>query len=99
MLETGGVLRTWALESKPQSGEMVWASKLADHRIAYLEYEGPISGNRGDVQRVDEGEYRGIEDSAEQILVELKGKTLRGSATLRCVDEVAQRWTIAFSEP
>lgn len=31
------------------------AQRLADHRAAYLDYEGPVSGNRGDVERVAAG--------------------------------------------
>jgi hypothetical protein len=31
--------------------------KLADHRIAYLTYEGPVSGDRGFVRQVESGLY------------------------------------------
>ncbi|MDF1809750.1 MAG: hypothetical protein P1U42_08650 [Phycisphaerales bacterium] len=31
------------------------ATRIADHRAHYLTYEGPISGNRGDVSRVANG--------------------------------------------
>jgi hypothetical protein len=31
---------------------------LANHRRAYLEYEGEISGNRGRVSRIEEGTYQ-----------------------------------------
>ncbi len=37
--------------------EKAKARRLPDHRLAYLEYEGPVSGNRGSVLRVDSGEY------------------------------------------
>ena len=57
MLEAGGVLRTWRLLSEPGPGRVVWAERLADHRIAYLEYEGPVSGGRGSVARWDYGTY------------------------------------------
>lgn len=30
---------------------------LGDHRNAYLTYEGPVSGNRGEVRRVALGEF------------------------------------------
>jgi hypothetical protein len=33
------------------------AQRIADHRLAYLEYEGPISGGRGTVRRLDGGSY------------------------------------------
>lgn len=33
------------------------ARRLPDHRSAYLEYEGPIAGNRGQVSRIESGQY------------------------------------------
>ncbi|MAE65435.1 MAG: hypothetical protein CMJ18_14285 [Phycisphaeraceae bacterium] len=30
---------------------------IGAHRRAYLDYEGPVSGDRGDVRRVDEGRF------------------------------------------
>ena len=33
------------------------AEVLPDHRLAYLDYEGPISGDRGSVTRWDRGTY------------------------------------------
>ena len=44
MLETGQVLRTFALPRWPAAGEVTAAEALADHRLAYLDYEGPITG-------------------------------------------------------
>ncbi len=32
--------------------------RLKDHRLEYLDYEGHISGNRGQVYRIDRGRYR-----------------------------------------
>ena len=63
MLETGGALRTWALDEPPErvrSGQgehSVQGELLRDHRLAYLDYEGPVSGDRGTVVRWDTGEY------------------------------------------
>lgn len=34
------------------------ATQLPDHRLAYLEYEGAVSRNRGSVQRLVRGSYR-----------------------------------------
>lgn len=34
------------------------AERVADHRAAYLTYEGPISGGRGRVRRVASGRWR-----------------------------------------
>ena len=55
MLESGDVLRTWRLAEPPQPGRAVAAEPIGDHRRAYLDYEGPIRGNRGRVKRWDGG--------------------------------------------
>ena len=36
-------------------GEQVAARRIADHRPAYLEYEGPVSPDRGSVARIANG--------------------------------------------
>lgn len=46
MLETGATLRTWRLSTLPASEHSVDATALPDHRSFYLDYEGPLSGNR-----------------------------------------------------
>jgi hypothetical protein len=97
MLEADGVLRTWALEGEPRCGRTLEATHLADHRTAYLDYEGPVSGNRGDVRRMDYGQYELVEQSSDEVHVQLMGATICCRVTLRCVDESAQRWTVTFS--
>lgn len=95
MLEAGGVLRTWALDGLPVAQETVAALQLADHRLDYLEYEGPVSGNRGSVKRIDCGEYVVLAESSEQLEIALLGELLRGRATLSTTSE-HQRWRFAF---
>ena len=58
--------------------------KNADHRRAYLSYEGSVSGERGQVRRVDEGEIISSQWNSEAghwVLV-LNGRRLRGEFTL-----------------
>ncbi|GIX00897.1 MAG: hypothetical protein KatS3mg111_4229 [Pirellulaceae bacterium] len=43
--------------SDPRQGHRVTAVRLPTHRRKYLEYEGPLSGQRGHVQRVAGGTY------------------------------------------
>ena len=82
MLEHGGVLRTWRLHEFPNSGAHVEAERLADHRLAYLDYEGPVSGGRGEVVRRDRGRYETIEAGPGSLLVRLAGRQLRGCARI-----------------
>ena len=59
MLESDGVLETWALDSEPSAGRTISAKRLVEHRLAYLEFEGEISGGRGSVRRIWKGTFLG----------------------------------------
>ncbi len=83
ILETGEVLRTWAIDEPIVAGVDLPARAIADHRRLYLQYEGEISGNRGRVRRLDEGTYRVLLWSAEHIRLELAGSQLVGEVDLR----------------
>ena len=82
MLEAGDCLRTWAIDLPIVSGIELPARSLGDHRLAYLYYEGPVSGQRGSVRRVAEGTFRTIAWSAEHIHVRLSGAQLVGEVEL-----------------
>jgi hypothetical protein len=57
LLEHNGSLLTWRLPIEPLLEEnRCQAKQLSPHRLVYLTYEGPISGNRGTVKRVASGE-------------------------------------------
>ncbi len=58
------------------------AIRLADHRLAYLDYEGPLSGDRGSVRCVDRGTFLVVKECSERLVVELQGSILSGSVTL-----------------
>lgn len=51
LLEAGPVLLAWRLFAEPVPGAWVPAEPNADHRLLYLDYEGPVSGGRGSVSR------------------------------------------------
>jgi hypothetical protein len=82
MLEAGNVLRTWSLAHAPAPGVEIDARTLADHRLAYLDYEGPISGDRGSVTRWDSGTYAIETESESEITLRLTGEILSGRATV-----------------
>lgn len=93
MLECGESLRTWALQLQPDSPEPQWAEALADHRLAYLEYEGTVSGGRGSVARWDAGSYdlqdeTGVSDLSFSINV--AGARMRGEVKLLLVADAWQ---------
>jgi hypothetical protein len=53
----GGALATWRSPRWPMS-ERTQLVQLGEHRREYLDYEGPVSGNRGTVHRVAQGPCR-----------------------------------------
>ncbi len=87
MLEDAGRLLTWRLPAAPsdpavQRGRVLVATPLADHRLAYLNYEGPVSGNRGRVIRREQGTFEWVERTPERITVRVAGAILHGTITL-----------------
>ena len=83
LLEDGPACRTWRLGAEPSPAAATPAEQIADHRLVYLAYEGPVSGNRGNVTRWDVGEFEWIADSADRIELNLAGTKLRGRYLLR----------------
>ncbi len=86
-----GRLKTFRAECWPVRGEAELL-ELTDHRAAYLDYEGPISGGRGSVRRIESGEYRsepGWEIDAARRTIVIGQSVL----TLLC-DSQTKRWCI-----
>lgn len=82
MLETEAGLRTWALPIEPALQMPIAADELPLHRVDYLDYEGPVSRDRGSVHRWDSGTLRWIADEPHRVEVELAGERLRGRAVI-----------------
>lgn len=98
MLEAAGVLRTWAVESRPDDAASQTAEALPDHRIAYLEIEGEVSGGRGFVTRWDEGAFEWLEEpaaSASELRVRIDGRRLRGVVVMSR-KAIAAGWRYEF---
>jgi hypothetical protein len=96
MLESGEALRTWALDVEPWSSPETAAQELPDHRLAYLDYEGPVSGNRGSVTRWDAGEYRLEHATPDEIKLVLRGARLNGSLALERHSGESHSWRVSF---
>ena len=76
MLEAGEVLKTWSLPQPPEPGVEMACNSLPDHRLLYLDYEGPISGDRGSVSRWDRGTYCIERQDEREWIVELAGNRI-----------------------
>lgn len=105
MLEVDGVLATWELSDLPAAWAAVLnleqreirspmtVTRLPDHRLAYLDYEGPVSGNRGSVTRIAGGSCKILESNSAMLLAILHGESLRGEVKLTRVKD-SDRWEL-----
>ncbi len=96
MLEKQADLRTWRLLQPAAAGSEIPAEALPPHRLSYLDYEGPVSGNRGKVVRWDAGQYVSVVDREECVEVELHGERLNGRAVLRRAAD-GRGWSFYFT--
>jgi hypothetical protein len=109
MLEAGAVLQTWALAELPNgwqaladdAGRLTFSAsnsvaveRLGDHRLAYLDYEGPVSGDRGRVRRLDAGKYS---EQEELHTFMLDGQFIRGEITLRQISSDEALWQLTVT--
>jgi hypothetical protein len=92
LLEAGAVLRAWRLAGPPRPGGTVAATANFDHRLFYLDYEGPVSGGRGRVRRWDAGQFTWEAADADRVAVRLDGGQVRGLAVLEKTGE--DSWTL-----
>ena len=83
LLEAGPACRTWRLSAPPRPGQLVLAEAIPDHRLMYLDYAGPVSGDRGTVQQWDAGHFTWITATAERITILLHGRHSHVRLTLR----------------
>jgi hypothetical protein len=92
LLEEGDSLRTWRLLRSPDTAGPIAAEALPDHRLDYLDYEGPVSRNRGEVRRWDRGDYQTLHETTDRIEIRLHGENLNGLFVLERTDD-AGNWT------
>ena len=98
MLETHEALTTWALAEPPDTAASIPAEALPDHRLAYLDYEGPgeLTGGRGQLLRWDAGTLQLESRSDAQLVATLSGAKLVGRVTLTRSEESSNSWQFRY---
>ncbi len=66
---------------EPRPGQRIASEAIADHRLHYLTYEGPVSGNRGNVTQWDVGTFWGLIDE-DTFSVRLAGGRFQGTCDM-----------------
>lgn len=92
MLEQDESLATWKVyHDLLEVGKEEWELlRIGDHRPAYLDYEGAVSGRRGEVRRVCSGTYALHEKKSQAWMIRLRSAELAGEFELREAD--GERW-------
>ena len=97
LLQSGGVLRAWRLPAQFDLHEPIPAEAIANHRLLYLDYEGPVGGDRGSVQRWDAGALEWLEGGEVQLRVRLSGQHFHGEFELKQTD--GKVWLVESPHP
>uniref|UniRef100_A0A7C4LM24 DNA ligase D 3'-phosphoesterase domain-containing protein n=1 Tax=Schlesneria paludicola TaxID=360056 RepID=A0A7C4LM24_9PLAN len=94
LLECGGICRTWRLLAPPDTLAALRAETFPDHRVFYLDYEGPVTGGRGRVSRWDGGRLVWTTARHDFIRVLCQGHRWNGVLTLR---QIQGHWWATFA--
>ncbi len=98
MLETADALTTWQLLddphrlASPDEHAAIPACRIGDHRKDYLDYEGPLTRNRGHVTRLDRGTYEPIDIQPHGWTVRFTGSLLNGTFHLEKLTAPDDAW-------
>lgn len=96
MIQNADRLATWKFEDFPggSNADPQSCTRLAEHRPLYLDYEGPVSNDRGDVIRQDSGGCRARILTEDHWTVEFFGARLTGRYELRRVSPESDEWSL-----
>jgi hypothetical protein len=95
LLEDGDHLRGWRLAEAPRTGGAIAAEAMPDHRMIYLDYEGPVRGGRGEVRRWDAGEFTLHQANESGLCLLLQGRRISAEVALQ--HQRGQEWLAVFS--
>lgn len=86
-------------EAEP--GETIEAERIGDHRRVYLTYEGEVSGGRGAVRRLVDGEILGRTEDADRwtLAIAWNRPEGRGVQHLRLERDRGPIWSVCIIRP
>jgi hypothetical protein len=97
MLELDEALATWRISVDPlviSSGDQIETARIHDHRKAYLDHSGEVSGARGRVDMQDSGHLSVAEGDDDLWTFELFGSVLQGRFEMRRGSYDDGRWIL-----
>ena len=99
MLESGNVLETYRLDKAPAEllDQTATATKIFDHPLRFLTYQGPVSRGRGRVLLTETGTYSRTQQEPGRVELDLNGRILKGKFILTHLEGDA--WEFAAKRP
>lgn len=94
LFEEGSDARAWCVEQEVTPSQVLMAHELPRHRLFYLDYEGPVSQDRGAVTRWDWGVYEVLLTTSDRFEAHLHGQRLHGELQLIC--QANEKWRLHF---
>jgi hypothetical protein len=90
------------VDAEPPAGsrdrmDVVAAEEIQSHRLDYLSLEGPLSGDRGSVVRVDRGRYELLEAAECRVRLRLSGERIRGVLELTRPTANTAQWQLSLA--
>ena len=92
LMQHGEALAGWRLLSPVAGAVWIAAEPLPNHRLMYLDYEGPVSNNRGVVTRVASGEFSVCDDCQQERVYQLFYCNVGTTARCRRFDTATPEW-------
>jgi hypothetical protein len=98
MFEGESGLQTWSTPRalRRDVDDAIEATELPLHRTAYLDYEGPVSGDRGTVRRVEAGRFRFRHRSEDRWELDVQGDRVGRLVIRRSSTRATAVWRIEF---
>jgi hypothetical protein len=96
LLETGNTCWTWRILDRLTQTSPWVAERIANHRTFYLNYSGPVSGDRGSVTPWDQGRLVWLTACEQQVTVLVTGRVWTGRLELM-LQQPGNRWLVQLS--
>lgn len=77
-----GLLWTWRFDEFPGSRLAQTCERIPDHEPRFLEYEGPLSADKGSVRIVDSGTFDLLAGQEDQVVFTARARRVIGSCRL-----------------
>lgn len=90
------MLRAWKLDEPPRADAALPCHSAPDHRLVYLDYEGPLTDQRGWVARWDWGTYQLDLETPTELRLAMDGHRLQGKVHIWRNSPADNQWQMLY---